>query len=337
LIEQEPEVRPGPPWIMDEMINEQLYLPAKVAESGAKLLGQHVDQAESEGLPIMFCGCGTSEHAARAAAAVLHRAKPEIDVTARDAFEVSLDPPTRGLLVAVSHSGETAATLEAAQNARKSGLQSLLLTAVPELAPEGVTAIPVPLYDRSWCHTVAYTSPILTVALASGTSPASARSTIERELGARSQRLEDAQTLLACDRCLIVGSGVDEITAAELALKIEEAVHIPSTSFGVEKVLHGHLPAATAHSGLILLRYEGSAHDERDRRAEDVDEACAVLDMARVTLRSRVDTVSEALLAGAVAAQLLTVQLATELNVNPDLIRREEDLYRKVAEVAKAG
>jgi hypothetical protein len=59
--------------------------------------------------------------------------------------------------------------------------------------------------------------------------------------------------------------------------------------------------------------------------------------MATVTLRSDVQTVSEALLAGAVAAQLLTVELATALGINPDLIRREEDLYREVAEVAKAG
>jgi hypothetical protein len=59
--------------------------------------------------------------------------------------------------------------------------------------------------------------------------------------------------------------------------------------------------------------------------------------MATVTLRSDVQTVAEALLAGAVAAQLLTVELATALGINPDLIRREEDLYREVAEVAKAG
>jgi glucosamine--fructose-6-phosphate aminotransferase (isomerizing) len=65
--------------------------------------------------------------------------------------------------------------------------------------------------------------------------------------------------------------------------------------------------------------------------------ACAVLDMPRVTLRSNVGTVVDALLAGAVAAQLLTVEIATALGVNPDLIRREEPLYRKVAEVGKAG
>jgi hypothetical protein len=88
---------------------------------------------------------------------------------------------------------------------------------------------------------------------------------------------------------------------------------------------------------LVLLRFDGSERDRRDQRGNDVTAACAVLDMATVTLRSDTHTVADALLAGAVAAQLLTVELATALGINPDLIRREEEIYRKVAEVAKAG
>lgn len=338
MISQEPQLRAAPPWIMDEMINEQLELPGWIADSGSfALLSRDIRKAEDAGEPILFCGCGTSEHAAKAMAAILHDAQPTADVHSRDAFEVGLDPPSGGLLVGVSHSGETGATLDALQWALEGGAHALLVTAAPELAPEGVTAIPVPLYDGSWCHTVAYTSPILTMALATGVKPGSARSVIQRELDARHERAQDAGTIQGCDRLLVVGSGVDQITAAELALKIEEAAHIPCTPFGVEKILHGHLPAATARSGLVILRYDSSEHDRRDERGSDVTAASAVLDMATVTLRSDVQTVSEALLAGAVAAQLLTVELATALGINPDLIRREEDLYREVAEVAKAG
>ncbi|MDP9226549.1 MAG: hypothetical protein M3P18_22460 [Actinomycetota bacterium] len=320
------------------MINEQLDLPGRIAESGSvTLLSERLDEAESAGEPIILCGCGTSEHAARAAAAILHRAQPDAHVIARDAFEVRLDPPTRGLLIGISHSGETSATLGAVHTAHESGARSFLLTAAPDLAPEGTTVIPTPLYDQSWCHTVAYTSPLLTVALATGMKQGSARSVIERELSSRHERARDAEMLLSCDRLLVIGSGVDEVTAAELALKIEEAAHIPCTPLGIEKVLHGHLPAATARSGLILLRYDGSKHSRRDQRGDDVIAACRVLEMARVTLRRDVRTVAEALLAGAVAAQLLTVEIATALGTNPDLIRRDEDLYRQVAEAAKAG
>jgi fructoselysine-6-P-deglycase FrlB-like protein len=184
---------------------------------------------------------------------------------------------------------------------------------------------------------VAYTSPILAAALATGTEHQAARSVINRELSARHERARDAKTLLGCDRFLVVGCGVDEITASELALKIEEAAHIPSTPLGIEKVLHGHLPAATANTGLILLRFDSNQQGSRDQRAADVIAACSVLDMPRITLRTETRDGAQALLAGAVAAQLLTVEIATGLGINPDLIRREEDLYRKVAEAAKAG
>jgi glutamine---fructose-6-phosphate transaminase (isomerizing) len=338
VISQEPELRSGPPWIMDEMIAQQLDLPNRISEGeGPGRLTRHVKEALSAGQQIIFCGCGTSEHAAKACAAVLHQAEPTAPIFARDAFEVCLDPPSVGLVVGISHSGETSATLEAVKNAKRNGADSVLLTAVPDQAPDGMAVISTPLYDESWCHTVAYTSPILTVALTCGMKPERARSVIQGELSAREERARDAQKLLECDRLLVVGSGVDEITAAELALKIEEAAHIPCTSFGVEKVLHGHLPAAASDTGLILLRYDSSNSDQRDQRGDDVIAACAVLDMARVTLRSEVESVGEALLAGAVAAQLLTVEIATALGIDPDLIRREEDLYRKVAEVAKAG
>jgi fructoselysine-6-P-deglycase FrlB-like protein len=323
---------------MDEMINEQLDLPGRIAGTGSvTLLGGHLKEAVDAGEPIVFCGCGTSEHAARAMAAILRHAHTAASIDGRDSFEAALDPPSRGLLVGISHAGETAATLEALQKALASGARALLVTAAPELTPDGVTAIPMPLYDESWCHTVAYTSPIFTLALATGTEPGSARSIVGRELNDRDARARDAGAIRGCDRLLVVGSGVDEITAAELALKIEEAAHIPCTPLGVEKILHGHLPAATARSGLVLLRYDGSERNRRDQRGSDVTAACAVLDMASVTLRSEVETVAEALLAGAVAAQLFTVELATALGINPDLIRREEDLYREVARVGKAG
>jgi hypothetical protein len=47
--------------------------------------------------------------------------------------------------------------------------------------------------------------------------------------------------------------------------------------------------------------------------------------------------VAGALLTGALAAQLLTLELVHAAGTNPDLIRREEPLYRAAAEAAGAG
>ena len=111
-------------------------------------------------------------------------------------------------------------------------------------------------------------------ALVAGLSAARANEVIEAELGERAARRAAALAVAGCRRLLVVASGVDEVTASELALKIEEAVHLPSTPLGAEKVLHGHLPAADGHTGLVLLRFDPSDAERRDARAKRVGAAC---------------------------------------------------------------
>ena len=335
----EPELRPGPPWVMEEMIWAQLDLPEQIARGAdTDRLASHVRTAVDAGEPVLFIGCGTSEHAARAAEAIVGDALPNATLASRDAFETRLALPTGGLVVAISHEAGTPATLDAARGASDAGAQVVLITAQPERAPAGVEPIRTPLHDRSWCHTVAYLSPLLLHAAFAGLGPQRAHELIATQLAARSQHHEDAHHLATCGRLLVVGSGVDEITAAELALKLEEAIHVPTTPLGVEKVLHGHLPAADRDTGLVLLRFDPDHRGERDRRSADVAAAASVLDMPTVALGAPdAVTRAEALLAGAVALQVLTLELCLAVGTNPDLIRREQPLYRQVAEAAGAG
>jgi hypothetical protein len=46
---------------------------------------------------------------------------------------------------------------------------------------------------------------------------------------------------------------------------------------------------------------------------------------------------AEALVAGAAALQVLTLELSLAVGTNPDLIRRDQPLYRQVADAAGAG
>ena len=324
---------------MEEMIWAQLDLPQQIAEGAeAGRLASHLRQAVDTGEPVLFTGCGTSEHAARAGHAIVGDAMPGATLSVRDAFEAQFAPPAGGLVVAISHEGGTEATLEAARGAIEAGARAVLITAQPDGAPAGVEPIRTPLHDRSWCHTVAYLSPLLLHAAFAGLGPERAHELIAAQLDARPQRQQDAQRLAGCRRLLAVGSGVDEISAAELALKVEEAAHVPTTPLGVEKVLHGHLPAADGDTGLVLLNFDPDHRDERERRSADVVAAAAVLDMPTVTLAAAdAGTRAEALLSGAVALQVLTLELAVALGTNPDLIRREEPLYREVADAAGAG
>jgi glucosamine--fructose-6-phosphate aminotransferase (isomerizing) len=335
----EPELRDGPPWVMDEMIQAESGLAAAIAASAeAQQLAERLRASAERGDPIVVTGCGTSEHAARAIRALLSSEFAGRPIEARDAFEVAVAPPVRGLVVGISHEGGTAATLAAVQGAARAGAETVLITARPDAAPAGVAVVATPVLERSWCHTVAYVSPVLVYALFAGLSVARANEIIEAELETRPERRGAAVEVARCRRLLVVASGVDEVTASELALKIEEAVHIPSTPLGAEKVLHGHLPAADGQTGLVLLRFDPSGADRRDAQTRRVGAACEVLAMPTATLGTGgLSTPAEALLAGALALQLFTLELSVVLGINPDQIRREDPLYRRVAAVGGVG
>ena len=335
----EPELRQGPPWAMEEMIFSQASLPQRISRSeDVRQLGSRIEAAVEAGEPLLFTGCGTSEHAARAAAAIVKEALPAARVSALDAFEARLLPRSSGLVVAISHEGATESTVASAVASAEAGAESFLITAKPELTPERVRPVPVPELDRAWCHTVAYMSVLLTIALPLGLEPEVASSVIETGLGSRSSLAEDAARLASCEWLLSVGSGVDEVTADEFALKVAEGAHVPATALGSEKVLHGHLVAADQSAGLVLLRFDPEHAAVRARQNRNVKAAAEVLGMNVVTLSApEAESRAEALIAGAVAVQLLTLELCMRLGTNPDLTRREQVLYRQAAEAGGVG
>jgi fructoselysine-6-P-deglycase FrlB-like protein len=342
-----PELRPGPPWAMEEMIEAEpgLVEPILGEPAGAELAGR-IAAAVAAGEPLVLTGCGTSEHAAMAGAAMIAGALGAPSVRARDAFEASLDPQQGGVLVAISHEAGSGATQAAMAAARERGAHVALITARPDRAPEGTAVLATPLVDRSWCHTVGYLSPLLALhAVAEQLAgdepdPGAVRAALEAGVERRSALRAAATLLHGRERLLAVGSGVDEITARELALKIEEGVHVPVTPLGLEKLLHGHLPAHDQRTGLILLRLDPRAAQARDRRADAALRAVGELDMPAVQIGPAGEApaglapLAGALLGGAIAAQLLTLELVSLAGTNPDLIRREEPSYRAAAAAA---
>jgi len=315
-----PELRAGPPWAMEEMILAEPGLVAPIlASSEALEAAEWIRETET----VVVTGCGTSEHAAMAGAALL-------GARARDAFEASLDPQAEGVLIAVSHEAGTAATLAAI---RTTDARTILITANPDAETGADLTIPTPLVDTSWCHTVGYVSPLLALtAIAGAADESTCTRVIEGTLALRPRFRDAAQTLVGCERLIVSGSGVDEITARELALKIEEGLHKPVTPLGLEKVLHGHLPAADRTTGIVVIRIDPTSAPQRDRRAADVRAAVAELDMPAVTIDGL--PAGHPLLAGAIALQLLTYELVLAAGTNPDLIRREEAAYKAAAAAA---
>jgi glucosamine 6-phosphate synthetase-like amidotransferase/phosphosugar isomerase protein len=315
-----PELRGGPPWAMEEMILSEPGLVAPIlALPEADLAASMLRETDT----VVVTGCGTSEHAAMAGAALL-------GARSRDAFEASLDPQPDGVLIAISHEAGTAATLAAM---KATDARTVLITAKPEVDTGADLTIATPLVDTSWCHTVGYVSPLLALtAIAGAADESTCTNVIEGTLALRPRFKAMAETLHGCGRLIVTGSGVDEITARELALKIEEGLHVPVTPLGIEKVLHGHLPAADARTGIVVIRVDPTSGPQRDQRAADVKAAVSELGMPTVTIDGLPG--GHPLLAGAIALQLLTYELVLKAGTNPDLIRREQDAYRAAAAAA---
>jgi len=375
----QPSLRGGPPYHMTEMIAAEPALAGRILErlgdpaGPAGRLAGAVGQAASAGEPIVVTGCGTSEHAALAIVEILREAIRAAgmhggpgSVVAAQAFELALGPPSRGLVIGVSHEGGTGATNRALAAAAAGGAGTAFITAsggspggqIAEILVETVEL------DQSWCHTVGYLSPVVAAAatgahlsarplraadaialLESGTRDAAGAEAI-------AARFADARTLI------VVGSGSDRPAARELVLKVEEASWLPSAMRDLETLLHGHLPATDESTGLVLILTDRDGREDRLVRARQALAAAAVLGIRSAAIIARdadaeldpdltpagrllVDEAPDlpapvaALLGSATPLQLLTERLARARGTNPDPIRRDDARYREAAEAAE--
>ena len=176
-----PSLRSGPPYHMTDMIEAEPALARRILARHAATAGpagaprrRPSARRPSRGAPIVVTGCGTSRargargrrDPARGGAGGRPAAGP--GAVAAQAFELSLDPPSAGLVIGVSHEGGTAATIAALAAARAAGARTALLT-VSSRSPARPQADPTLVVetgelDQSWCHTVGYVSPMVAAA-----------------------------------------------------------------------------------------------------------------------------------------------------------------------------
>jgi glucosamine--fructose-6-phosphate aminotransferase (isomerizing) len=360
-----PDRRDGPPYAMTEMIAAEPAVAERIAarladDPAVARLAAALREAAAAGQPILTTGCGTSEHASMVAAAVLADALlaaglPADRVASVQAFELARRVPAEGVVVAISHEGGTWATNLALERARVAGAATALVT-VGAGSPGAALADVLVLtqeQDQSWCHTVGYLSPMVAASVVAGAvsgravSPTTVRALLDAADHAPAAE-EAAAAFVRCARLVVVGSGVDYATARELALKVEEGTHLPAVAHQLETIRHGHLAAADASTGLVLVLTDGEA-----RGAELVERSLAVLRSAaalgmpaaaivaadlgddlplELTLAGRtavpvvrdLPRVVGAALGAAIPLQLLTERLARARGVNPDTLGRED-------------
>jgi len=374
-----PSLRSGPPYHMTEMIAAEPAIARRIlarhaAPGGpAAALAVAIRDASGAGTPVVVTGCGTSEHAALGAAEILRDAaratgSPGVGAVAMQAFELSLDPPSGGLVIGVSHEGGTGATNAALAAARAAGARTALLT-VSSRSPGAAFADPALVVetgelDQSWCHTVGYVSPMLAAA-AVGAHLSGRPLDIEGVVdllaaGTRDEAGADriAARLADATHLLVISSGTDRTAGRELVLKVEEASWLPSAFRELETFLHGHLPASGTESGLILILTDREGRAERLVRARqalaaahvlgirtgailaaDLDEAIdpGLTPAGRLLVPDALGLPSPvaSLFGSATPLQLLTERLARARGTNPDPIRRDDPTYRAAADAAE--
>jgi len=360
-----PALRDGPPYLMTEMIAAEPALGERLvrrlaSQSAMAELAATIRAAADAGEPLLTTGCGTSEHAAMAVAALLEDSLrvagwPDPWVTSVQAFELSRQPSSEGVVLGISHEGGTQATNEALRVAREAGAMTALIS-VSSRSPGAALAdlvVTTDEQDQSWCHTVGYLSPLLAGTVLSAalrgdeTDAVAVRALLDTADDAPSAEAI-AAGLLACSRLLLVGSGIDYVTARELALKVEEGARLPATAHPLETIRHGHLAAADERTGLVMVLTDAEA-----RGAELVDRALAVLrsaaalrmpaaaiiaadlgddvplgltpgGRAAVPLAGQLPRLPALALASAIPAQLVAERLARVRGVDPDTIGRDD-------------
>lgn len=317
-----------------------------------------VREAAAMGHPIVTTGCGTSQHAAMALAELLTEALDlpgGREVRSVQALETLRRPVHDGVLIAVSHEGGTEATNDAVRAAGDAGARTALIT-VSDRSPGAALAhavVTTEEQDQSWCHTVGYLSPLVAglaiAARLSGRRPDAAAVHALLDVANEPRAAADAAAgLSGIDRLLVVGSGIDQVTARELALKVAEGARLPAEALELETIHHGHLAAATRWTGLVVVLADRAAADAVRARAARALEAALSLSMpvaailgeraaaeiagestpaGRIVVphTDRVHGLAGDLLGSAMALQLLAERLARARGVNPDTLGREDD------------
>jgi glucosamine--fructose-6-phosphate aminotransferase (isomerizing) len=249
---------------------------------------------------VATVGCGTSFHAAQTSG------------NGVDALEFVLSPRDADVLVLVSHEGETPLTLEAAQAFAG---PKWLVTGKPEgpiaaLCDEVIVATPE--VEESYCHTASYTCAVAALAALHGEDVSWLPDAVAEQLSGRRFPVS------AHERFVIAGAGRDWPTAQEAALKLREGVHLAVEAHQLEELLHGHLAAIDERVRCFVFEGEGRAA----ARAAEAVAALELLgcDVALVPTRHPVVDI--------VPFQLLTLDLAADRGVDPDLIRWDDPRWK---------
>ncbi len=337
--------RSRPPYHMHDMMLGQPGFVQQTLDG----LG-HVDARTFLGTSrsLVLTGCGTSFHAALIGARILQEALgASVSVRAVQAYDLLHGTvlPADCTVLGVSHSGSTSTTNQALGLARRSGIATRGLCGLPGSRMAAVAEemlVIGSVHDHSWANTMSYTTQLAAFArLAEAVAPEPRElfpngldglpSLLEGVLACEARMRRLAKRVALHSRLTLLGSGLDEVTALEGALKIRETCSFPASGYHVEQFLHGPFLSLDRRESVVALR----SADDDEREAEILRglartgaEVTAVGEAADVDVRLPPAPALLRPIVSVVPLQFLAYYVALERKANPDIMRSDLARYR---------
>ncbi|MHB8393074.1 MAG: SIS domain-containing protein [Candidatus Dormibacteria bacterium] len=287
--------------------------------------------------PLLFCGIGTSLHACRVAAYWTSEVSGgRLRPAAVEAHELALHGDIRpeDQIVVVSHRGTKRFPLAVLGRARIAGARTVTVTGHGAVNPGGDVILRTCADETASTHTVSYLTALMMLGRvvqrmlgqqahafgqALSTVPESIRTTL-----ALPPPTELPRRLINREPILITGYGIDEVTAAEAALKVKEGAYLWAEGMSEELALHG-TPAVFDPRAAAVVIYPGQ---DDGGRADQLIKLLAELGLEIITCGpdshdlpfTRVDYLMRPFVA-IIPFQRLVAELARGRGSNPDLTR----------------
>ncbi len=337
--------REGYPHFMLKEIHESPEAIRRTAESFFKLSKVKLKKLFSGAREIIITGCGTAFNSGLAAKEYfLHIA--HIPCRAEIASEFRYSRPeidAQSLVIAVSQSGETADTVEAAKLARRKGARVIAVTNVPYSAAARAASFCVPICAGTEVCVAATKSYVAQIAalyllanFCAGKQDA-ARQELLKTAAACKKLLNAGENFDGCAReiqkssaVFFIGRGADYAAAREGSLKLKEVSYVFSDGYAAGELKHGTLALIDGSTSSVIITTQSRLAEKCLNAAEQIASrggkiyiiATAKMGKLFEGLGSelKIPAVSErlAIIPAAIACQLIAYKTAVYSGRNPD-------------------
>jgi len=267
-----------------------------------------------KGRKVFLVGVGTNHHAARLAAWLWSRAG--LDARAVHSYDFVARPYslTRGdLAIFLPPRGSKSYTVEAEAMARRAGAETVVVTCAgsPGKSPRRIETGPA---EDTGAFTQSFTTTMAWLLRWAGRPALLAPfKAMEKSLrwGPEFPRVRPETDLV------LVGDGLREWVACEVALKLQEAAYVRARSFGLEEFLHG--PRVSVGEGSVVVGFSS----RKEKRWNAVRRYLKTIEVPFV------EAASEDWLAQILWGQRFTLDCCRRLGIDPDLLRADDPRYRR--------